>query len=107
MVISIKVHESFPPFIAEKKGRKDTSNEFQHIFFMKIWMLISILIIGLLVTWLNLMAGTIILVGLMAIILLTGREKSTEMPDTLTIEKLKRQRELEERKTFDAKKREF
>lgn len=74
---------------------------------MKIWMLIIILIVGLLVTWLNLMAGTIILVGLMAIILLTGREKSAEMPDTLTIEKLKRQRELEERKLLDTKNREF
>lgn len=74
---------------------------------MKIWMLIFILIAGLLVTWLNLIAGTIILIGLMAIILLTGREKSTEMPDTLTIEKLKRKRELEEKKFLDTKNRDI
>ncbi len=68
---------------------------------MKVWMLVVILIIGLLSLLLHPIAGIIILIGLMAIILLGWREKSTEMPDALTIEKLKRKRQMEEKSLLD------
>jgi len=70
-------------------------------------MLIVILITGLLVIVVNFIIGTIILIGLMVIVIMSWREKSPEIPDTLTIERLKRKRELEEKNLLDAKNREF
>ncbi|MBN1166938.1 MAG: hypothetical protein JXA44_07380 [Methanospirillaceae archaeon] len=73
---------------------------------MKVWMLVVILIIGLLSLLLHPIAGIVILIGLVVIILLGWREKSTEMPDVLTIEKLKRKRQMEEKSLLDLETRE-
>ncbi|GEM_PF-1456620 len=107
MVLFIEVQVVLPQFVHLLTGRKDTSNEFKQLFPMKIWMLIVILITGLLVIVVNFIIGTIILIGLMVIVIMSWREKSPEIPDTLTIERLKRKRELEEKNLLDAKNREF